>query len=244
MIYKNRCKLLTEIGLALEELNNYENFKDILTENQFKEVIRQKQNRKNKRYRTKIKILDLYKVKVNVLKKGQVVFGTITLDDKHLSQKENTYIRKIHKWLKEHFICSILNKDFGSKTEREHYHFIGLTTEDLKDTNKKSRIGNKLYKLEKENYNMGFEPALEIINLDINDFDKTNNYLLKLNNHSNKEGTKSRVRVIKSDLWEYLYPKSMKTAKNGKKTANKDILKNTIEREFEEIIEEVEIWED
>ena len=116
--------------------------------------------------------------------------------------KEDTYIRKIHKYLKNHYLYSILNKDFGKKTEREHYHFIGLTLpkEELEDTGKKSKKGYKIYELKNKDYKLGFEPDLCKVDLQKNDMEQTTNYLLKLNNHSNKITSSNRVRIIKSPL--------------------------------------------
>ena len=197
-IYQSRCRSLVSDGLTLSELNEYRNFQEVMSLYEFKQVMLEKQKRKNKRYRTKQKYIELIKIR-NCLKiKSNIVFGTITLNNHYLNLKENTYIKNIHKWLKSHFIYAILNKDYGSKTEREHYHFIGLTTEHLIDTKINSRKGNRLYKLEKQDYKMGHEPTLEVIVLSENDMANTINYLLKLNNHSSKIGTKSRVRVLKS----------------------------------------------
>lgn len=204
-LYKVRCKELVNRGLALEELNNYDNFNDLFSENIFTRLIKNKQNRKNKRYRTKEKFLMLYRIAMACKNNNKkVVFGTITLDNHYLSLKENTYIRNIHSWLKEHFIYSILNKDFGSKTEREHYHFIGLTIEDLESKNTKSKTGYEIFELVNKTYKMGFEPTLCLIDLNINDIEKTINYLLKLNNHSNKLSTRNRVRVIKNNKAELI----------------------------------------
>lgn len=229
-LYQFYCKSLIKNGLALEELNNYSNFEKVFNEKQFKNILNQKQNRKNKRYRTKNKFLEMYRVADLIKNENKViVFGTITLSDKYLNQKEDTYIRKIHKWLKDHFIYAILNKDFGTKTEREHYHFIGLTIEELEYLGKKSKKGNDLYELINKNYTMGFEPTLEIVDLGKCDIKRTINYLLKLNNHSNKLGTKSRVRIIKNAQYQYLSmfhglepTKAEKKAKNDLKNRLKN----------------------
>ena len=205
-LYKSQCKILKEQGYSLKELNNYQRFKDLMDEEVFKSIIRSKHNRQQKRNRTKTRFKELYILKDSIRKESNIVFGTITLDDKHLSLKEDTYIRKIRKWLEEHFLYVILNKDFGSKKGREHYHFIGLTTEPLEEIKtsenkpKKSKKGYKIYELVKKNYNLGFEPTLCIVDLEKNDFDKTTNYLLKLNNHSTKSTARSRVRIVKSPL--------------------------------------------
>lgn len=205
-LYQLRCKELRNDGLVLEELNEYDNFRELFSLYEFKSILKTKQNRKNKRYRTKQKYIEIMKMYNYLVRSNAayIVFGTITLDNDALSKKENTYIRKIHSWLKGHFIYSVLNKDYGSKTEREHYHFIGLTMENLVDTGIRSRKGIELYKLENQDYKLGHEPTLEIIDLHENDIDRTINYLLKLNNHSNKVGTRGRVRVLTSWLGKQL----------------------------------------
>ena len=228
-LYKLVCKRLIDNGLALEELNNYDNFKEFFTQSEFKTIIKNKQNRKNKRYRTKNKFLELYRISY-VVPNPKIVFGTITLNDHYLGLKENTYIRNIHEWLKRHFVYSILNKDFGSKTEREHYHFIGLTTEDLEAKNVKSKTGYQVYELKNKDYKMGFEPTLCLFDLNINDIEKTIQYLLKLNNHSNKLSTKNRVRIIKNyqaDMAILLNNLEPKKALNKAKKSFYDKIKNT-----------------
>lgn len=213
-IYKERCKELLEKRKQFQDLNNFEYFKDLFSYEEFNEIMRIKANRRNKRNRTKNKFKDIL-ILHQEIKCSTLVFGTITLNDKNLSLKENTYIRKIHSWLKSHFLIAILNKDFGDKTGREHYHFLGLTTEEIECMHHKSKKGYMIYELKEKTYTMGHEPDLLIIDLKKNDLDKTTNYLLKLNNHTNKDSTKSRVRVIKKPLFEYLYLQPEKHAKNG-----------------------------
>lgn len=226
-LYQFYCKSLIDKGLSFNELNNYDNFKDIFSKLEFEEIIREKQNRRNKRYRTKHKFIEMYQIASLIDNKNKkIVFGTITLNDKYLAQKEDTYIRKINKWLKEHFIYAILNKDFGKKTEREHYHFIGLTIEEIESKKNKSKKGYEIYELKKKNYTMGFEPTLCLIDLNKDDIKKTVNYLLKLNNHSNKMSTKNRLRVIKSIKYEYLSMLTGFEASKGEKTAKKKYLMN------------------
>lgn len=224
--YQSRCKYLVKNGCPLIELNEYRNFKDIFSSYEFKKIMNEKQKRKNKRHRTKKKYKELYLIKELLIQEklgenAKIVFGTLTLDNEHLSKKEDTYIRKINKWLKDHFIYCILNKDYGKKNEREHYHFIGLTIEELIDTNVKSKTGRTLLKLTQQDYELGFEPTLEIIDEDI---DKTVNYLLKLNNHSNKIGTRSRVRIVKSNILPFLLIKyGLKYKKGEIKSIKKEI---------------------
>lgn len=205
MLYKERCRELLENGLAHSELNEYNNFKDIMREDVFKVFMRDKQNRKNKRYRTKEKFKELIILYNNSkCPTKNLVFGTLTLDNETLSLQERTRIKKIDKWLKSHFLISIVNKDFGEKTGREHYHFLGITSQALeKKFHKngkpiKSKKGYIIYELVQKDYKLGFEPDLCIIDFDKSDINKTVNYLLKLNNHSNKILAKNRIRVIKS----------------------------------------------
>lgn len=225
--YQFRCRTLIDNGLAYQELEDYANFKNLFSKYEFECIIKEKHNRKNKRHRTRNKFIELYRIASYIDNQDKkIVFGTITLDNEHLSQKENTYIRKIHKWLKEHFVIAILNKDYGSLTEREHYHFIGLTTEEIEKINKKSKKGYEIYELKNKNYNMGFEPTLCIIDLNQNDIEKTVNYLLKLNNHSNKITTKNRLRIIKSNKYEYLNMLTGFEATKAEKVAKKRFLES------------------
>ena len=218
-LYNLRCKELINNECSYQELNDYQNFKDLFSIEEFKEIIRKKNNRKQKRNRTKHKFLDMLKLALKS-PKTKVVFGTLTFNDTSLSTKERTRTKKINEWIKSHFLIAIVNKDFGEKNGREHYHFIGLTTQELEDKNIKSKKGYEIFELKIKDYKLGHEPDLLIIDLKKNDISKTINYLLKLNNHSNKNSTKARVRVIKSKIYEYFIEEDKKTAKNALKIAN------------------------
>jgi hypothetical protein len=77
---------------------------------------------------------------------------------------------------------------------------------------------------------MGFEPTLCLVDLNINDIEKTIQYLLKLNNHSNKLSTKNRVRIIKSfkaDITILLNNLEPKKTLNKAKKSFYDKIKNT-----------------
>ena len=198
-IYLERCKDLKKANFSNESLNEFEYFKDKLNKEQFKIILNEKQRRKNKRNRVGKKYEELYKIAEKINNKNKkIVFGTCTLDNENLELKEDSYIRKIEKWLKCHFIFVILNKDFGSETEREHYHFIGLTTEEIEYTGHKSKKGYKMYNLKEKNYKIGHEPNLEIIDKEATDIKKLIDYLVKEINHSMK--IKSRVRIIKNPI--------------------------------------------
>lgn len=226
-LYQARCKELLNNGLDYLELGNYNNFSDCLSELDFKAVRNQYQNRKNKRYRTNQKYKELLKIKNSLSADSKIVFGTMTLDDKHLNQTEDSYIRKIDRWVKSHFIYAIVNKDFGDKTEREHYHFIGLTIEDLEKVNKKSKKGFEMYELVKKDYEVGFEPNLCIV--DTNDIEKIKKYLVKFNNHSTKITTKSRLRVLKSSLASIIILQNGFEPTRAEKRAKKEHMKLLLE---------------
>ena len=203
-LYKNRCTALLKIGYEYSDLNNYDNFKDILSEEEFNNELRLKQNRKNKRNRTKRALIDIVRF-FNLIDSStkQLVFGTCTLDNKSLKFKSETIDKKINYWLKQHFMWSIVNIDYGKKNERKHYHFIGLTTELLENKHINSKKGHPMFELQNKTYELGWEPDLLIVDFNKNDIDKTINYLLKLNNHSNKSTTSSRVRIIKTEIIKY-----------------------------------------
>lgn len=216
LLYKARCKILLKQNYFYEELNDYNNFFDILTEEEFDKIMRLKHNRQQKRCRIDKKIKEMILFRNSLLIPTKLIFGTLTLDNKHLNQKEDTYIRKIHKWIKEHNDYAILNKDYGKKTEREHYHFIGLTREELEETEKKSKKGFKIYEFKIKNYTLGFEPDICII--DVKDKKQMREYLLKLNNHSHKITSRNRVRIIKNPLMRMYELKVNKTQLKNKKS--------------------------
>lgn len=214
-LYKSRCKELKEYGLDNSELNNYKWFEDLYSPCDFKEVLKEKQNRKNKRYRVKRKIYDyILEIATKLKSQGKdpkVVFGTCTLNDKELSNKERTRTKKLDLWIQNHFIYAIVNKDYGKKNEREHYHFIAITTEDLENKKIKSKKGFEIFELKRKNYNLGFEPTLCIVNFEKFSDKQLINYLLKLNNHSTKDTQKARIRVISKPVIK-LFKKEPKNA--------------------------------
>ena len=235
-LYKLRCKELTKNELInYNELNNYDNFKDLMSEEEFKQVISEKIKRSKKRNRTHKKILDMIKF-LQMNDNFKMVFGTLTLNNKELENKERTRVKKIDSYLRQHYEVVIINKDYGDKTEREHYHFIGITKEDIMYIERKSKKGFPLFTLTRQNYTLGHEPDIEYI--DTQNIDKIRNYLLKLNNHSNKITTKNRIRVLKNasyELWELINLNNSKIKIREIKEKNKKITlnDNEIERLFE-----------
>lgn len=209
--FKDRCKLLRIIykdkQLQDEETeiydlyNCYSNFEDILSFEEYRKVRNFDVGRYRKRERCSLnfqKIIIIAKVV-----KAKLVFGTITLNDNFLKQSYDTQKKQIQRYIKKSFFYSIKNADYGAKNDRLHYHFIGLTFEELIPTNKKSHQGRKLYNIKNDKWNYGFLPVYEIIPYDSKDTKKISNYIVKLNNHSNKLTTKkSRLSILKN--YEYL----------------------------------------
>lgn len=208
LLYKSRCKELLEKKKDYKRLNDFNYFSDIefMNESTFKEIIRRKQNRKNKRYRYHKAQMEMYKLQEGTNYK--TVLGTLTIDEEHYKLQERTLRKKINEWLKRHFIYAIVYDDYGSKNRRLHYHFEGLTNhkmiikEDIK-----SKKGNYIYEFIDKDYTIGFEPTLVKINFQKYDMKNSMNYILKLNNHATKNSTKSRFRVIKSPILKLIEKK-------------------------------------
>lgn len=191
------------------ELRDYENFKDLMPASNFKEILRYKRNRKDRRRRANKKMEPILCNPNNT-----IVFGTCTFNDSQFFKKngetikEETRTKKVNKWLLKHFKYCVVNIDYGEKSEREHHHFIGETNDGVqlvpvlnKDgTQKKSKKGHLLYNLKDQDYTLGFEPDIEIVQYDGFDYrmKRISNYLLKITNHANKTTTKNRrFRVLK-----------------------------------------------
>lgn len=216
--FKSRCSQLIKENkehIDYSILSDYENFKDLFTEEQFKEVLKEKHNRCNKRNRTKNKIQDMlryytYCANRTNPKKLYLVFGTGTINDTYLERKSRTRDKLLNIYMLHHYEVAIINTDYGDKTERLHYHWIGITSEEpipkMRNGKQcKSKKGFPLYVLPGNDYVLAdFVPTVEPIVT--TDLEKIRNYLLKLNNHSNKETTR-RLRHIKNTdyrLWDLL----------------------------------------
>ena len=206
VIYKQRANEILKNEKTIInyfKTRDYENFKDIMSYEDFKKALRiknRKQGRRKRCYKKLEPIINQYEELF--YKKGiycNIVFGTCTFDNNSMSWKEETRTKKVNKWIKEHFTIALANIDYGKKTEREHHHFIGLTFEELEKTGKKGKKGFDMYEIkDNKNYGLGFEPNLEIIN-DFDNDKKLSNYLVKLNFHSNKNSTRNRrIRVLKN----------------------------------------------
>lgn len=201
--YKDRVKELRGVGKLYDLpndyfiLNNPVYFQDLMTFEDFKKCKNFDSNRSKKRYRcaNNYSIIE----KIALLTRSKMVFGTITLNDDFMKLSYNTQKQIIQRYLKKHFFYVIKNADYGDKTERLHYHFIGLTFEEFISSGKKSKKGRLMYNLKNDSFKWGFAPNYEIIPFDMKDKKKLSNYLVKLNNHSNKISTKrSRLSILKN----------------------------------------------
>lgn len=212
-LYEERCRSLkssfneNSITGDMNEyygmLNNYLNFNDLMSYDAFKDVLRHKTSRRNKRYRVNKKLTKLMDYKlVSKAKTQALVFATLTLTNETLYKKNGqqkkirTITKKIDKYVNEMYDYAIINVDYGEKNERLHFHLIGQLKQgiELIPNKTKSKKGFKMYNIKNDTYKLGYS-TIEIINLEDNK--RTTNYLLKINNHSNKPtAINHRIRVL------------------------------------------------
>lgn len=202
-LYKERCKSLKGIGSINDissdyfAFNTYSYFNDILSFDEFRKCKNFQSNRSKKRYRC-FKNYNTIELMAR-LTKSTMVFGTITLNDNFLKLSYENQKKNIQYYLKKHFFYVIKNADYGSKTDRLHYHFIGLTYDSLINIHIKSKKGRDMFNIEGDKFKWGFLPVYEIIPYQMADKKKLSNYIVKLNNHSNKISTKkSRLSILKN----------------------------------------------
>lgn len=180
-------------------LNSYDFYRDLGSREDWLVWSRGKQARHKRRLRFYDKLENMIGYYQLCKSKGEevkLVFGTCTFDEKTLSRtKEETRTKSVNKWLKSHFKASMANIDYGKVNEREHHHFVALTGEEIEPSKT-----NRRYKvLSNQDYNLGFEPTLEVIVLN-DKRKKLSNYMAKINNHSNKKSTRNRrLRVFGLD---------------------------------------------
>lgn len=110
----------------------------------------------------------------NMLEKGTCYFLTLTFEDNFINLKDNTKRRYVTDYLKSISNIYIANQDFGSKTNREHYHAIILA--DSIDIN----------------WKYGFQCNLKCYG---NKDNKLGIYVAKLSNHAIKNTNKRSVMI-------------------------------------------------
>ena len=180
----------------------YDYFKDVLSNEEFRTALRVKNRKRQRRKRCYKKLEPIINEYIeSFIENGEycnLVFGTCTFNNAALELKEETRTKHVNKWIKSHFKIALVNIDYGAKNDREHHHFVGLTYEPLEPTNRRGKKGYKIYELLNKDYDLGFEPDIEIVNIATLEEKKLSNYLVKINFHSNKKTTKNRrIRVIK-----------------------------------------------
>lgn len=189
-LYKERVKQLKNVG-EINGLDNdygiyncYQYFDDIFSQDEFKSIINFKINRSAKRRRC---FNNYFNTEIiQKLTNAKMVFGTITLNDDFINSSYETQKKRLQRYLKKHFFYVLKNADYGGKNDRLHYHFIGLTFDNFVNTNVKSKKGRDMYNLVDDDWKYGFPPDFEIIPYDMKDKKRLSNYIVKLNNHSNK----------------------------------------------------------
>lgn len=115
-----------------------------------------------------------------IMKKKNIYFLTFTFNDKYINKCDRTKKDLIKDLLREidYENYMILNIDYGSKNEREHYHCIYGTNKDID----LEFLLNKYY------------PCFsytERVRLDSSSIKKIPKYINKLSNHAIKKSTKS-----------------------------------------------------
>lgn len=125
-----------------------------------------------------------------------VWFCTFTFDDYYISKCDRTkkdLIKKVLSLVSDsHYI---LNVDYGSKNEREHYHCILATNFDI-----------NLNKLFQENYSC-FCSALKV-RYNEEDYKRLSKYINKLSNHCIKDSTKNKRIIYNFKGYDLLFPTS------------------------------------
>lgn len=205
--YKKRCRFLYDViayDKKYDSLNCYDYFKDILSYIEYRKC----KNKDTSRYRKRSRCFSKYNT-IDIIAKltnSKMVFGTITLNDDYFRLEIENQKKVLQRYLKQHYFYVIKNKDYGGKTDRLHYHFIGLTFDKIISNGKKSKKGRPMYNIENDNWKYGFSPNLEIIEYNCQDKKILSNYLVKLNNHSNKISVKkSKLSILKNKKYLQKY---------------------------------------
>lgn len=99
---------------------------------------------------------NLYERVLSWLKAYKVLFLTLTFDNKHLEKTtEKTRERYIKEFLNQNSALYMLNKDYGSKKGREHYHALVIVNTFDKNRCKKDYLKPYYAKINGNNYKYG-----------------------------------------------------------------------------------------
>lgn len=187
-VYDNFLELKKTFYLSRESYNDKTIYYDYLKPNEVDECFRIYNATRQRKRNNWIELCKwCYAIEfISQFKDKQLIFGTLTFKDKVLSYtSERTRQRYITWYLKNNTIHYIANIDFGSKNNREHYHFIALVDK----------------KLNCKDWKYGAS-KFQLVPLKKEDLKRTKNYLLKLNNHSYKNTTRQKriIRDRNSDI--------------------------------------------
>lgn len=109
----------------------------------------------------------------------KIIFGTLTFNDAALNELSKTTRRRYVSWfLSANVVHYVANIDYGKKNNREHYHFIALTKNNIK----------------KDSWPYGYDSYTTIKTK--SNLRNRKNYLMKITNHTYKESTKQE-RILK-----------------------------------------------
>lgn len=118
--------------------------------------------------------------KSNHYKNYNIIFGTLTFSDRVLEKtSKETRRQYVSRFLAKNCESYIANIDYGKRNEREHYHFVALSKEEI----------------EKDSWKYGFDSYRKIEHTK-SELQRAKNYILKLNNHSYKSSTKNEKVIM------------------------------------------------
>lgn len=140
-----------------------------------------------KKRRLKTKITKNYRF-------GYCYFLTLTFSDYCLdSCSEKTRRRYVTRFLSGLNAFYIANIDYGSRTEREHYHAFVVLENEL-DVYKTVKQGKKLFLHSKllDNWSFGFYSCLSCLT-DDDDISRVSKYIAKFSNHALKGTTRQQL---------------------------------------------------
>lgn len=123
-----------------------------------------------------------------------IYFVTFTFNNHYIDKSTKTKRNLIKSVLNSYDFSYILNIDYGSKNEREHYHCILATNEDI-DVNEYIQL----------NYKGGFSLSI-LCKCGLDDFKRLYKYVNKLVNHCLKATTKKQRIVYNFKGYDILYP--------------------------------------
>lgn len=206
-LIREKERELKRLRLDLEDLKDtfeyekllFKDYSEIVLYNEYKKENIEKmchqfsenRNKKTRRYAKKIE---------KMIKNQKCIFGTLTINDNYINDKEETFRKRLQRFFKNLNCKYICNIDYGWENERKHYHFIANVEFVPKDLWK---YGFAYY----EKITNKKEYALS-------------DYINKMSNHATKETTKNR-RVMTNITTDEEFSKKFKDKFCEKKRSKK-----------------------